>query len=138
KSFFMNVFTYLSVLSGSTALIIDPKGDRKGWANGLPYIDENNIEVWEMGKDKDDAGSLDPFRTSTSMDEAKSIAMDNLSFSTDKNINHSKYRIIIESVEKTSTNKANFVEQGINYLDDLFVRNNKKMQEKTGMQQMTD
>src|SRR5699024_4372031 len=40
KSFFMNVFTYLSVLSGSTALIIDPKGDRKGWANGLPYIDE--------------------------------------------------------------------------------------------------
>src|SRR5690625_3666553 len=71
KSFFMNLFTYLSVLSGSSALIIDPKGDRDGWVEGLPYIDKKHVEVWTLGSDPNDAGSLDPFRTSTSMEEAK-------------------------------------------------------------------
>src|SRR5699024_2366032 len=49
KSFGMNLIAYLSTLSGSEGLIIDPKGDRKGWANGLPFIPREYISVWSLG-----------------------------------------------------------------------------------------
>ncbi|MGN7308773.1 ATP-binding protein, partial [Bacillus subtilis] len=49
KSFFMNLFAYLSVLTGSLALIVDPKGDRKRWAEGLPFIPKEFISVWTLG-----------------------------------------------------------------------------------------
>ena len=138
KSFFMNLFTYLSVLTGSKALIIDPKGDRRGWKNGLPHIPKRFIQVWEMGKDKDDAGSLDPFRTSSSMDDAKTITIDILSFLTDTSIKNPKYSLISEGVEKASTTKDPCIGEVIRYLDKLFKRNNEKMQKQTGDQEMTD
>lgn len=120
KSFFMNLFTYLSVLNGSSALIIDPKGDREGWVNGLPYIDKKYIEVWTLGSDPNDAGSLDPFRTSTSMEEAKDITMDILSYLADVNINDSAYSLLSDAVEKASLTKDPCIGEVINYLKDLY------------------
>lgn len=120
KSFFMNLFTYLSVLNGSSALIIDPKGDRGGWVNGLPYIDKENIEVWTLGSDANDAGSLDPFRTSASMQDAKDITMDILSYLADININDDRHSLLSDAIEKASNAKDPCIGEVINYLKDLF------------------
>lgn len=120
KSFFMNLFTYLSVLNGSSALIIDPKGDRDGWVDGLPYIDKENIEVWTLGSDESDAGSLDPFRTSTSMQEAKDITMDILAYLGNIDISDDAYSLLSDAVEKASTTKDPCIGEVINYLQDLF------------------
>lgn len=103
KSFFMNLYIYLSTLTGSKGLIIDPKGDRKGWAEGLPLIPKEYISVWTLGTDPNDAGSLDPFRTSTSIEEGKDIAMDILSYLAQISIDDVAYSILSEAVEEAST-----------------------------------
>lgn len=100
KSFFINLFTYLSVLTGSLALIVDPKGDRKGWANGLPFIPPEFISVWTLGADEADAGCLDPFRTSTNPEEAKDIALDILSFLCNKQLGDVGFTILSEASER--------------------------------------
>lgn len=120
KSFFMNLFTYLSVLSGSSALIIDPKGDRKGWSEGLPFIEKEDIEVWTLGSDERDAGSLDPFRTSASMQDAKDITMDILSYLADITINDDRHSLLSDAVEKASLTKDPCIGEVINYLKELF------------------
>ncbi|MBU8763740.1 ATP-binding protein [Micrococcus luteus] len=99
KSFFMNLFAYLSVLTGSLALIVDPKGDRKRWAEGLPFIPKEFISVWTLGADERDAGCLDPFRTSASLSEAKDIAIDILSFLCNKNLGDVGFTQLSEAVE---------------------------------------
>lgn len=120
KSFFMNLFVYLSALTGSYSLIIDPKGDRKGWVNGLPYIDKQYIEVWTLGSSEKDAGSLDPFRTSTSMQEAKDITMDILSYLTNIDISDDGYSLLSDAVEKASRTKEPCIQEVINYLRHLY------------------
>lgn len=119
KSFFMNLFSYLSALYGSRVLIIDPKGDRKGWVNGLPYIDKKHIEVWTLGSDPRDAGSLDPFRTSSNMQEAKDITMDILSYLANIDISDDAYSLLSDAVEKASRTKDPCIQEVINYLDYL-------------------
>ncbi|PRX58805.1 DNA helicase HerA-like ATPase [Cohnella sp. SGD-V74] len=99
KSFLINLFAYLSVLSGSLALIVDPKGDRKRWAEGLPFIPPEFISVWTLGADERDAGCLDPFRTSVSTSEAKDIAMDILSFLCDKHLGDVGFTQLSEAIE---------------------------------------
>ncbi|MEF3355766.1 ATP-binding protein [Paenibacillus sp. GYB006] len=99
KSFWANLYTYLCVLTGSRALIIDPKGDRKGWAEGLPFIPPEFISVWTLGADKRDAGCLDPFRTSVSIQEAKDISLDILSFLCDLNLGDPGFTRLSEAVE---------------------------------------
>lgn len=116
KSFMMNLFVYLSALTGSSALIIDPKGDRAGWANGLPYIDKDLIGVWTLGSDERDAGSLDPFRTSTSMQEAKDLTMDILAYLANIEISDDAYSILSDAVEKASVTKDPCIGEVINYL----------------------
>lgn len=103
KSFFMNLFIYLSALTGSSGLVIDPKGDRKDWDKGLPFIPKEMISVWTLGADAKDAGSLDPFRTSTSIEEAKDLTMDILSYLARINIDDIAYSILSEVVEEVST-----------------------------------
>lgn len=75
KSVLMNLLCYLAVLMGSYALIIDPKGDRK-WAEGLPYIPKQYVNIWTLGAVEEDNGCLDPFRISESAQEARDLAME--------------------------------------------------------------
>lgn len=104
KSVFMNLFTYLSVLTGSQALIIDPKGDRKNWTS-LPMIPEEHISIWTLGESKEDAGCLDPFRTSFDKDEGKAIALDILSFLTNTKIKDIEYSLLSEAIEEVGNTK---------------------------------
>ena len=100
KSVFMNLCTYLSVLMGSKALIIDPKGDRKNWANGLPYIPKEFINVWTLGTTMNDAGVLDPFRTAYDLEDGKDMCMEILSYIANVNLNDIGYTLLSEAVER--------------------------------------
>ena len=120
KSFFMNLFTYLATLTGSKGLIIDPKGDRKDWEKGLPFIPPEYISVWTLGKDPRDAGSLDPFRTSTSMEEAKDITMDILSYLAKISIDDDEYSILSEAVERVPEHDDPCIGVVLSYLQRLY------------------
>lgn len=103
KSFLMNLFIYLSLLTGSEGLVIDPKGDRRGWSEGLPFIPKEYISVWTLGSDPRDAGSLDPFRTSTNIEEAKDISMDILSYLANLELHDDSYTLLSEIIEEVAT-----------------------------------
>lgn len=121
KSFFMNIFAYLSVLTGSRGLIIDPKGDRTGWVDGLPYIEKEHIEVWTLGTDENDAGSLDPFRTSTSLEEGKELTLDILSFLTNLNIEDTGYSLLSQAVEIIAETDDPCIGEVMTVLDDWYL-----------------
>ena len=129
KSFLMNLFVYLSTLIGSQGLIIDPKGDRKDWVKGLPYIPRKYISVWDIGSDVEDAGSLDPFRTSVSLEEAKDICMDILSYLTNVDIHDDSYAILSEAIEEVSKQDDPCIGGVITYLENLYVNKTMKMSE---------
>ncbi|QKY69428.1 ATP-binding protein [Lentibacillus sp. CBA3610] len=127
KSFLMNLFVYLAALTGSQGLIIDPKGDRKGWINGLPYIPKESISVWEMGRDERDAGSLDPFRTSTNLEEGKDICMDILSHLVNVGIDDDAYTLLSEAIETVSKQDDPCIGAVITYLQNLYDHEKDKM-----------
>ncbi|GAB3051277.1 ATP-binding protein [Virgibacillus ainsalahensis] len=120
KSFFMNLFVYLASLTGSQGLIIDPKGDRKGWKNGLPYIPDEYISIWEMGTDERDAGSLDPFRTSTNIEEGKDICMDILSHLVNVNIDDDAYAVLSEAIETVAKQEDPCIGAVITHLQNIY------------------
>lgn len=127
KSFFMNLFVFLSTLTGSQGLIIDPKGDRRGWVNGLPYIPKEFISVWTLGTSDEDAGCLDPFRTSkriengvnVGLDDGKDITMDILSYLSNVKIEDDGYSLLSEAVEVVSKTDDPCIGAIITYLQDL-------------------
>mgnify|MGYP000874965882 CR=1 FL=1 len=119
KSFFMNLYTYLSVLTGSQALIIDPKGDRKEWTK-LPLIPEDYISKWTLGASKEDAGCLDPFRTSVDIQEGKSIALDILAYLTGVNIRDAEYTLLSDAIEEVSKTDDPCMGAVISYLVKMY------------------
>lgn len=120
KSFFMNIFIFLSSLMGSIGLIIDPKGDRKNWVNGLPYIGKEHIEVWTLGSDENDAGSLDPFRTSVSLEEGKELTIDILAYLTNTRIEDAGYGILSQAVEEVAKTSDPCIGAVIDLLTDWY------------------
>lgn len=130
KSFFMNLFAYLAVLTGSKGLIIDPKGDRTDWITGLPFIPPEMISVWTLGKDPRDAGSLDPFRTSTSMEEAKDLTMDLLSSLAQIGLDDDEYSMLSEAVEAAQGHVDPCIGVVVNYLQNLYDNKPDRMSEK--------
>ncbi|MGX1195940.1 ATP-binding protein [Metabacillus sp. SLBN-84] len=81
KSFSSNLITYLSVLSGGKALVIDPKGERGNWDRDLHELggEVNIISLSTQAKDK---GRLDPFSIHDDRKEAETLALDILTFLT--------------------------------------------------------
>lgn len=128
KSVLMNLFTYLSVLTGSEALIIDPKGDRKGWTD-LPMIPKEYISIWTLGENHEDAGCLDPFRTSTSREEGKAITLDILSYLTSTTIHDIEYALLSEAIEYVGETDDPCIGGVINHLVQMFISNS-EMSEK--------
>lgn len=72
---------------------------RKDW-DSLPLIPSEFISKWTLGSDEDDAGSLDPFRTSPNLEEGKTIAIDILSFLSNVDIDDFRYAILSSAVEE--------------------------------------
>ncbi|MBA2176892.1 ATP-binding protein [Halobacillus locisalis] len=119
KSFAMNLITYLSVLSGSQALIIDPKGDRKGWSQ-LPQIPSKFISKWTLGESDMDAGCLDPFRTTTDAEEGKTIALDICSYLAGVGIQDTEYAVLGEMIQQVGNTADPCIGQVIEKLNVKF------------------
>lgn len=127
KSFFMNLFIYLSVLTGSQGIIVDPKGDRKGWVNGLPFIPKEMINVWTLGANQIDAGILDPFRTSVDLAEGKAMTMDILSYLANLEIEDDGYSILNKAVEQAALHEDACLGVVLSVLNDMYVNGKDKM-----------
>lgn len=60
KSFNANLIVILHVLTGSSALIFDPKSERSLWKEKLPFM-ADLISIVRLTSSDEDAGKLDPF-----------------------------------------------------------------------------
>ncbi|PFR88887.1 ATP-binding protein [Priestia megaterium] len=136
KSVLMNLITYSSVLSGAYALIIDPKGDRRKWKNGLPFIPKEKIGIWELGKDEKDAGTLDPFRVSPDTATAHSVATNIFSYLVGCKIGDYQYSFLSQAFKYASQQHEPCVQHGIDFLKDLY--NNQKEEMTTERYQSLD
>lgn len=81
KSFGANLITYLSVLSGGKALVIDPKGERGNWKHDLYELGEQ-VNIISLSTKLEDKGRLDPFSIHEDLKEAETLALDVLTFLT--------------------------------------------------------
>lgn len=102
KSVLMNLLTYLSVLMGSLALIVDPKGDRRKWVDGLPFIPKEFISVWELGKHEEDIGCLDPWRICMTPEEARDLCIENVSHMADIKVGSLTFTLLSKYVDEVS------------------------------------
>ena len=89
KSFSSNLITYLSVLSGGKALVIDPKGERGEWKNDL-YELGDQVNIISLSTKAEDRGRLDPFSIHEDIKEAETLALDILTFLTGVRLDDSK------------------------------------------------
>lgn len=127
KSVLMNLLTYLSVLNGAYALVIDPKADRKKWKRGLPFIPKEKIGIWQLGKDKKDQGSLDPFRVSPDMETARSVATNIFSYLVNAQIGSYQYSFLSEAFKFASKQPEPCVQHAISYLKELYTTQKEEM-----------
>ncbi|MGG0476077.1 ATP-binding protein [Priestia aryabhattai] len=127
KSVLMNLFTYASVLAGAYALIIDPKADRKKWKNGLPFIEKDKIGIWQLGTDKKDAGTLDPFRVSPNLTTARSVATNIFSYLVGCKIGDYQYSFLASSFKHASEQAEPCVQHAIDYLQELYTTKREEM-----------
>lgn len=81
KSFSSNLITYLSVLSGGKALVIDPKGERGNWGKDL-YDLSGHVNIISLSTKPEDKGRLDPFSIHEDIKESITLALDILTFLT--------------------------------------------------------
>ncbi|WP_061810453.1 ATP-binding protein [Rossellomorea vietnamensis] len=89
KSFSSNLITYLSVLSGGKALVIDPKGERGNWNQDLSELG-NQVNIISLSTKVEDRGRLDPFSIHQDVKEAETLALDILTFLTGVRLDDSK------------------------------------------------
>ena len=129
KSYFMNLYTTLSVLTGSQALIVDPKGDRKHWES-LPLIDKTFISKWTLGSDLADRGCLDPFRTADSIENAKATAKDILAYLVDVDLRDTEYQMLALAVEAVASQEDPCIGAVLTYLEGMHEAEQYKMSNK--------
>lgn len=89
KSFSANLITYLSVLAGGKALVIDPKGERGNWAEDLQDLG-GQVNIITLSTDEEDRGKLDPYSILSNRKDAKTLALDILTFLTGVQMNDSE------------------------------------------------
>jgi len=80
KSFLANLLTYLSVLAGGKALILDPKNERTNWPLDLKELD-GQVHVITLSAEERYKGLLDPF-TILSGKDAEELALSVLTYLT--------------------------------------------------------
>ncbi|WP_410991014.1 ATP-binding protein [Bacillus cereus] len=108
KSFLMNLLAFWIVLSGGRAFIVDPKGDRGKWSKLLPGFNKPEmgfLEIWTLGKEKEDAGCLDPFRISATTEDAKSLALEVLTSLSEVGLNDTRYDYLYKAIEIVAKEK---------------------------------
>ena len=81
KSFCNNLIIYYAVLFGGKAVIVDPKSERGNWQETLPDI-AHEINIVNLTSEDRNKGLLDPYVIMKRTKDAKSLAIDILTFLT--------------------------------------------------------
>lgn len=127
KSVLANLIVYLAVLNGAFGFIIDPKGDRKKWKNGLPFIPKNQIGIWELGKDEQDKGTLDPFRIAPNVASARTVATNIFSYLVNAQIGDYQYSFLSQAFKYAGKQNKPCVYYAIAYLKELYTEEKNEM-----------
>lgn len=102
KSFSFNLITFLSVLFGAEAFILDPKAERGIWKERIPWLSPY-INVINFTSEDENKGILDPLLVIEDKKSAKKLALDVLTFLTGVNIRDSeRYPALEEHVSLAS------------------------------------
>ncbi|WP_088816502.1 ATP-binding protein [Listeria goaensis] len=119
KSVLQNLLVYLSVLTGSLGLVIDPKNDRKKWKDGLPYIPKDAINYLELNHSEAYRGVLDPFRTSVDVETGQSVATDIFAYLTGAKMGEKKYNFLMHAFSYAAKQEEPCVSHALAFLDDV-------------------
>ncbi|SDJ25732.1 AAA-like domain-containing protein [Alteribacillus bidgolensis] len=76
-------------MAGGKGLIIDPKGERGNWGNDLQDLG-GEVNIITLSSDEEDRGKLDPYSILSDKKDAKTLALDILTFLTGVQINDSE------------------------------------------------
>jgi hypothetical protein len=117
KSFAANLITYLSVLSGGKALVIDPKGERGNWKYDLQELGDQ-INIISLTSDISDQGKLDPFAIhSENVKDAEALALDVLTFLTGITISDSiRFPKLTQAVRKVGESEQRCLSKVVDVL----------------------
>lgn len=125
KSFNANLLTMLHVLTGSSAMIFDPKSERGHWKESFSFM-EDLISIVRLTAGDEDAGKLDPFNVySDDINEACNLAINIICELADLKPNTESYIVLKETlnkmknIEKPSMEKLVELLDGINEKDDF-------------------
>ncbi|MGJ8730958.1 ATP-binding protein [Listeria aquatica] len=119
KSVLQNLLVYLSVLTGSLGLVIDPKNDRKKWKKGLPYLPKEQINYLELNNSEAYRGVLDPFRTSVDVETGQSVATDIFAYLTEAKMGEKKYNFLMHAFSYAASQPEPCVSYAIDFLDQV-------------------
>jgi hypothetical protein len=108
KSYAANLLTYLAVVSGGAkALVLDPKGERSGWVQGLPEL-AGDVQVITLSPSEADSGKLDPFImlgrsfTEEERKETVNLAVSLLSFLANVPTGDDRFLALMRAVDEVS------------------------------------
>lgn len=127
KSFNANLILILHVLSGSSAIIFDPKSERTHWKDAFDFMSDL-ISVVRLTSSDEDKGKLDPFNVySDDINAACDLALNIVCELTGLNPTDDKYIVLKEVLVKIRDEKMRSMNRLIELLETSY--ENEKMEE---------
>lgn len=127
KSFNANLILILHVLSGSSAIIFDPKSERTHWKESFDFMSDL-ISVVRLTSSDEDKGKLDPFNVySDDINAACDLALNIVCELTGLNPTDDKYIVLKEVLVKIRDEEMRSMNKLIELLETSY--ENEKMEE---------
>jgi len=105
KSLTDNLVSFLTVLFGGKAVIVDPKAERGKWKETLPEI-AHEINIVNLTSDEQNKGLLDPYVIMQNNKDAESLAIDILTFLTGISSRDSEKFPVLRKAIRAVTNSS--------------------------------
>ncbi|WWU66825.1 ATP-binding protein (plasmid) [Clostridium baratii] len=119
KSFNANLLTMLHVLTGSSAMIFDPKSERGHWKESFSFMDDL-ISIVRLTASDEDAGKLDPFNVyNDDINEACNLAKNIICELSDLKPNTEAYILLTETLNKMKNIKGASMKKLVELLDEV-------------------
>ncbi|OTO05101.1 ATP-binding protein [Enterococcus sp. 5B3_DIV0040] len=102
KSLTENLLLFWSVLFGALTFCIDPKSERRNWAQDLPFF-APYLKVVNIINDSENIGLLDPFSLMEKQKDQESLALDILTYITGVSIrDEERFPLLQQAVKQVS------------------------------------
>lgn len=118
KSFNVNDYTYLHVINGGRAVVIDPKGERTHWRS-MPLIGKH-VNVAELTSDAKNKGLLDPFiMFANHLDHASELATSSIMDLLKMEFGSETHTILKNCVKKVKNGERPCMQKIVQALDEI-------------------